>query len=254
MNRFLFIGFLTLLLAGCSAGAAPDDGEKTSGDKAQSENITSEKYDEPTPQTDQDLFDKYQPNPQVTDDRSLQKVGDIYADGKGEATLKAYKDVNQTYTVGPIELIVKELKWIHLRPDYSMIDYFHVLTHDEEFDFVKVFVEIKNTSAENVNFAPIALIKTNTGETLDWEKDIYLEELNGELKGNHTKFGNLGFIVNASDSHQDEHNDDQQEESHDEKHQNDKEEPIEWIEITTSDVFDQEQKKISESQKIKIEF
>jgi hypothetical protein len=255
MNQFLSIGLLILLLAGCSAGAAPEnDGEKTSGDKAQSENITSEKNDELTLQTEQDLFEQYQPNPQVTDDRSLQKVGDIYVDGKGEATLKAYKDVNQTYTVGPIELTVKEMKWIHLRPDYSMIDYFHVLTHDEEFDFVKVFVEIKNTSAKNVNFAPIAFIKTNTGETLDWEKDIYLEELNGELKGNQTKFGNLGFIVNASDSHQDEQNDDQQKESHDEKHQSAKEESIKWIEITTSDVFDQEQKKISESQKIKIKF
>lgn len=35
---------------------------------------------------------------------------------------------------------------------------------------------------QKVNVAPIALMKTNTGETFDWNKDIYLEELNGELK------------------------------------------------------------------------
>ncbi|MBD5070346.1 hypothetical protein GUF45_01500, partial [Xanthomonas citri pv. citri] len=89
----------------------------------------------------------------------------------------------------------------HLRPDYSMIDYFHELTHDEEFDFVKVFVDIKNTSTKKVNVAPIALMKTNTGETFDWNKDIYLEELNGELEGGAEKSGNLGFIVNASSGH-----------------------------------------------------
>jgi hypothetical protein len=197
-------------------------------------------------------MDEYQPNPQVTDDRTLQKVGQTYADGKGEAALKAIKNVTKTYKVGPIELTVKEMKWIHLRPDYSMIDYFHVLTHDEEFDFVKVFVEIKNTSNEKVNFGPIALLKTNTGETFDWEKDIYLEELNGEIEGNSTKYGNLGFIVNASDSHA--HKDKKsEEEGHKDDHSNEAKD-INWIEITTSDVFDKERKKISDSQKIKIEF
>jgi hypothetical protein len=243
-----------ILLVGCSAGAASENSEeeKTSGDEALSEKVKSEQNDEPTPQTNQDVYDQYQPNPQVTDDNSLKEVGDTYADGKGEATLKAYKDVNQTYKVGPIELTVKEMKLIHLRPDYSMIDYFHVLTHDEEFDFVKVFVEIKNTSAEDVNFAPIALMKTSSGETIDWEKDMYLEELNGTLKGNSTKFGNLGFIINASDSESHGHSD--EEDGNKKEHQHEEEELIEWIELTTSDVFDQEQKKISESQKIRIEF
>lgn len=245
--------FFILLLVGCSANAVPgNDGDKANiGDKTQSESTTNENNDKPKQQENQEIFDQYQPNPQVTDDRSLQKLGQTYEDEKGEATLKAYKDVNQTYTVGPIELIVKEMKLIHLRPDYSMIDYFHVLTHDEEFDFVKVFVEIKNTSSENVNFAPIAIIKTNTGETLDWEKDIYLEELNGEIKGNRTKFGNLGFIINATDIHKDGHSDGKN--SHVKEHQSE-EKNIQWIEITTSDVFDKKQKKISESQKIKIEF
>ncbi len=84
----------------------------------------------------------------VTDDRSLLKVGQTFSDDKGKAVLKDIKPVNKTYKIGDVELTVKEMKLIHLRPDYSMIDYFHELTHDEEFDFVKVFVDIKNTSSK----------------------------------------------------------------------------------------------------------
>ncbi|MCM3588369.1 hypothetical protein M3182_22070 [Mesobacillus maritimus] len=248
MKQFLFIMVL-MLLVGCSANATPGTPEDNAsiGDQTESENASKENENESNQEETQDLFDQYQPNPQVTDDRTLKKVGQSYEDEKGEATLKGYKDVNQTYKVGPIELTVKEMKWIHLRPDYSMIDYFHVLTHDEEFDFAKVFVEIKNTSSETVNFAPIALLKTSTGETMDWEKDIYLEELNGELEGNSTKFGNLGFIINASER---DHGHGEEEE-HEQDHQ---EKSLEWIEITTSDVFDENQKKIADAQKIKIEF
>jgi hypothetical protein len=233
MKQSLNLLLLIILLVGCSANAATVNDEKNTVDNTKAEQIETNEAE------NKNTIGQYQPNPQVTDDQSLLNVGQIYSDAKGEATLKAINDVNQTYKVGPIELTVKEMKMIHLRPDYSMIDYFHVLTHDEEFDFVKVFVEIRNTSSEKVNFAPIALLKTSSGETFDWEKDIYLEELNGEIAGNSTKSGNLGFIVNASESGT----------LNDGDAKN-----IEWIEITTSDVFGKEENKINESEKIKIEF
>jgi hypothetical protein len=233
MKQSLNLLVLILLLVGCSANAATVNDEKNTVDKTNAEQIETNEAE------NKNRIGQYQPNPQVTDDQSLLNVGQTYSDAKGEATLKAINDVNQTYIVGPIELTVKEMKMIHLRPDYSMIDYFHVLTHDEEFDFVKVFIEIRNTSSEKVNFAPIALLKTNLGETFNWEKDIYLEELNGEIAGNSTKSGNLGFIVNASESGT----------LNDGDAKN-----IEWIEITTSDVFGKEENKINESEKIKIEF
>lgn len=250
MKQTLSILFLIMLLVGCSSNTSPENNEKNAANENPTENNVNEKNDETKQQKNQEQteskIDEYQPNPQVTDDRSLQKVGQTYADGKGESTLKAIKNVNKTFEVGSIELTIREMKLIHLRPDYGMIDYFHVLTHDEEFDFVKVFVEVKNKSSEKVNFAPVALLKTNTGETFDWQKDIYLEKLNGEIEGNATKFGNLGFIVNAAGghAHKGEHN-----ESNPKEAKN-----IKWIEITTSDVFDKNEKKISEAQKIKIEF
>lgn len=63
------------------------------------------------------------------------------------------------------------------------------------------------------------------------------------MEGGAEKSGNLGFIVNASSGH-----------AHDEQSADKKKKEIKWIEITTSDVFDQNHKKISNSKKIKIEF
>ena len=61
-----------------------------------------------------------------------------------------------------------------------------------------------------------------------WEDDIYLEELNGQIEANAKKKGNIGFILEESD--------------------------IDSIEITTSDVFNQTDKKITDAGKIQIEF
>lgn len=258
MKQTLSMFCLIMLLIGCSAHAAPENNETNKEKAIKAENHTNEKNAETTKQKSSEQTEnktvEYQPNPQVTDDRSLVEVGQTYEDDKGEATLKAIKTVNETYKVGPIELTVKEMKQVHLRPSYGMIDYFHVLTHDEEFDFVKVFVEIKNTSSEKVNFAPVALLETNTGETVDWEKDIYLEELNGAIEGNAVKAGNIGFIVNATDGHahkeeHDEHAGGSEKDEHDNETKN-----VEWVEITTSDVLNETKNKINDSQKIKIEF
>ncbi|MCY9198457.1 hypothetical protein MOE86_17535 [Bacillus atrophaeus] len=235
MKQTLSILLLIMMLVGCSSNA---NSEKNT----ENENTVEAKQKKASAQTDSKM-NEYQPNSQVTDDRSLRKIDQTFADDKGEAVLKDIKNVNKTYDIGSIELTVREIKLIHLRPDYSMIDYFHVLTHDEEFDFVKVFVEIQNKSSEKVNFAPIALLKTNTGETFDWKKDIYLEELNGKMEGGATKSGNLGFIVNVAGGHR-----------HNEQTNHKNEKDIKWIEMTTSDVFDKNHKKISDSQKIKIEF
>lgn len=202
------LALLTLVISGCSNNTVASVNEKPA-------NI--------------DYLNDYYSNPQVPDDRTLLEVDQTVSDEKGEATLKAINQVNKTYSDGPIKLTVKDMKMIHLRPDYSLIDYFHVLTQEEEFDFVKVFIEIENKYPEKVKFAPIALIETSTGEKLSWENDIYLEDLNGELEGNETKKGNIGFIVESSDD-------------------------LEWIEITTSDVFDKDGEKIIESKKIKIKF
>lgn len=57
--------------------------------------------------------DVYVPNPQLPDDINLNQIGQNVSDAKGELTLKAYKKVNETLNVGPIEVKVKEMKVMH---------------------------------------------------------------------------------------------------------------------------------------------
>ena len=211
MKKSIVLIALLTLLFGCSS------------------NVNNSSASEKENQTENDYLADYPPNPQVTDDRSLLEVGQVVIDEKGEATLKSINHVNATYTIGPIELRLKDMKVINLRPDYSLVDYFHVLTHNEKFNFVKLFIEIENTSEDKVNFAPIAIIETNTGEKFDWEKDIYLDALNGEIEGNKTKEGNLGFIIEQAKD-------------------------LKWIVVKTSDVFDKNGIKMHDSQTVKIKF
>ncbi|HSO56847.1 MAG TPA: hypothetical protein VLQ66_01315, partial [Paenisporosarcina sp.] len=114
-KHIALLALLTLVISGCSNNTVASVKEKPA-------NI--------------DYLNDYYSNPQVTDDRTLLKIGQSVSDEKGEATLKAINQVNKTYSDGPIKLTVKDMKLIHLRPDYSLIDYFHVLTQEEEFDFV----------------------------------------------------------------------------------------------------------------------
>ncbi|MEK4759896.1 hypothetical protein MHH85_06505 [Viridibacillus sp. FSL E2-0187] len=207
------LGFLLLssLLFGCS------DKDFSTSSPALAQEIES------------NYLDGYGANPQVPDDRTLLTVGQSIKDAKGEATLQKINLEEQTINVGDIKLTVKDTKLIHLFPDYSLTDYFHALTHDEEFEFVKLFVEIKNNSNDKVNFAPIATIETNTGQKITWDQDIYLENLNEEIEGSASKKGNLGFIVDTKTN-------------------------LEWIEITTSDVFNKYEEKVADAKKFRINF
>ncbi|MGB6409393.1 MAG: hypothetical protein WBF39_18105 [Planococcus donghaensis] len=166
-----------------------------------------------------EYYEGYVLSPQVPDDRTLQEVGQNKRDAKGEAIVEAVNMTVEDYEIGPIELMVKEAKILQVKPDYSLIDFFHSYTHEQEFKVVKMFVEITNTSNEPVHFAPTALLETDREELKLWEDDIYLESLNGELAPGETKRGNIGFIIEESD--------------------------VDSVTITTSDVFNNGEEKIA---------
>jgi hypothetical protein len=220
MRPMAILLILTVLLFGCTNNGS-EKNEKPNDE-------TREKTTE-TEKNKAENKDVHVPNPQVSDDQNLKEIGQTINDSKGEITLEAIKIANDNYKIGPMELNVRDVKLIHYKPDYSMIDFFHSYTHDEEFDFVKLAVEMKNTSDDMLKFAPVAILKTSDGQQKIWEDDIYLEELGGEIKGNSTKTGTVGFIVEET------------------------KQPIQWVEFTTSDVFDQNDKLIKKGKKIKIE-
>lgn len=187
MKKYLTLLLAISILSGCSAAAQEESTKETIADgvvKAVDEPKTS---------------NIYVPNPQVTDDSNLTKVGDTVTDRKGELTLKAVKELNKHLTIDGIEYKVKDIKLMHYIPDYSLIDFYHPYTHDEEFDFIKVGVEMENTSKESYHFAPVAMMNINGTVHKTWEDDFYLEEMNGEIKAGQVKKGNIGFIVEELD-------------------------------------------------------
>ncbi|WP_298831451.1 hypothetical protein [uncultured Planococcus sp.] len=206
------IGLSALLLGGCSEQA----------DSTMAVSAAGQQNEIPG------YYEDYVLSPQVTDDRMLQEAGQHKRDAKGEATVEAVNMDSETAEVGPVELTLAESKILQLKPDYSLIDFFHSYTHDQEFKVLKMFVEVTNTSDEPVYFAPVALMETAKGETKLWEDDIYLEELNGELAAGETKRGNIGFIVEDGS--------------------------FDSASITTSDVFDSQDNKIAEALEFSTQF
>lgn len=194
MNKLLIMLLMMILITGCSAESS--DFSPSSSDVSKKSIATKEEKREQNPPKKNAV---YVSNPQVTDDTSLTNIGDSFSDEKGEAVLKAFKKSGEKLTIGPVEMTIRNAKVITYTPDYSLIDFFHGYTHDETFDFVKVFVTIKNNSDHIVRFAPVALLETDSGEKKTWEDDIYLEELNGKLNPGEVKQGNLGFIIEKAD-------------------------------------------------------
>lgn len=221
MKKLLYSLLVLFVLAGCST-------EKTNNqvEDKKEENTSQTEFKNENNTTNKDV---YVPNPQVTDDIDLVTVGETISDAKGELTLKAYKTVNKTIQVGSIEMNIKDVKVMHFVPDYSMIDFFHAYTHDEEFDFIKVSVEVQNKSKDNIKFTPVAALKINSGEHKTWEDDIYLEELGGDIEGNGVKKGNIGFILEETKG-------------------------IKSVEILSSDAVDMDHQIIEKAKLIEIDF
>lgn len=196
------------ILSGCSIAKEEINKETKAAETAESQQVIENK-------------DGYAPNPQVTDDSTLRNAGDSFTDNKGELTLKAVKEVNKTFNLDGIVYTIKDVKLLHFIPDYSLIDFYHPYTHDEEFDFVKIGVEVKNNAEESYHFGPVALVNINDTIHKTWEDDFYLEELHGEILAGQKKQGNLGFIVDELDN-------------------------LDKVEILAGDLVDKDKKKIGE--------
>ncbi|MEZ2715467.1 DUF4352 domain-containing protein [Niallia circulans] len=220
MKQIMIYLFIFLLLAGCSS---KETNTSTNKHNLKKEAMSTETDDIRTVSTD-----IYAPNPQVIDDATLLTAGDFYRDRKGEATLKAIMKEAKNVQVDSIRLTIKDVKLIDYRPAYSLIDFYHTYTHDEQFTFIKFFVEIENLSDERKKFSPVAFIQTNKDEMITWEKDIYLEELNGVLKPGERKKGNIGFIVKDS--------------------------AINKVQLTTSDAYTEQDKILGDAKTIDFHF
>ncbi|MBM7694085.1 hypothetical protein JOC77_003529 [Peribacillus deserti] len=228
MKKIIPLLLITALLSACSS-------EQISNPSAAKAKEKQEQTAQEAPSKEKNraksLSDIYVPNPQVTDDTKLLKAGQAIEDEKGEMTLKGINSLNKTINLGSVDMKIKNVKLIHNRPTYSLMDYFHAYTeHYEDFQFVKVEVELVNKTEKTVHFGPVAHINTSNGEKKVFEDDFYIEYLGGKIEPKGSKQGALGFIVEKSSP------------------------GLNWIDITTSDVLDEKQKTISKAKNIRIDF
>lgn len=222
MKKIIPLILLSLLLSGCNFVQKE---EKTVAAKTVKKNSTMSKN------RAKSISDTYVPNPQVSDDTTLLHKGQVLKDEKGEVNLEAIASLNKTYTIGPIEMKIKNVKLIKNLPTYSLMDYFHYYTESyESFRFIKVEVELINHSAENLHFGPVSHLITSNKEQKEFKDDFYIEYLGGEIGPNASKQGAMGFIVEKNSP------------------------GINGIELTTSDVLDEKHNTIAKAQTIKVNF
>lgn len=224
MKKYIPLLMGIMLLSACSDMQKVNNGEvKTESQQTKiASNIEKNRA--------KSLSDIYVPNPQVSDDTKLLKVGQKLKDDKGEITLEGKATLNKTFTIGSVEMKIKNVKLIQNSPTYSLMDYFHYYTESyENFQFVKVEVELVNKSNEKVNFGPVSHLKTSNNEEKAFHDDFYIEYLGGEIEPNASKQGALGFIIEKTTP------------------------SLDWVEITTSDVLDSNKKVVGKAQKFKIQ-
>ncbi|WP_173917448.1 DUF4352 domain-containing protein [Halobacillus sp. Marseille-Q1614] len=220
MKLLFLLCSVFIILAGCANDQQVNEShaeENAGGEKA--EETTKEKV-------------KYVNNPQASDDRNLDNPGEINEDTDGVLELKTISKDNEKFKVGPMEMEIEHVKVLNYSPSPDLIDFFHAYTHEEtNFDYVKLRVSITNTSDKVTDFAPVSVLKTGQGEEKDFEDDFYLENLYGKYEPGEEKVGDLGFVLEKTDT-----------------------EKLKDLTITTSDAFDAEGNSLEEAESITINF
>ncbi|RKQ30771.1 hypothetical protein [Oceanobacillus halophilus] len=224
MKNALLMIITTLVLSGC---INPDQQSEPVNDEFHQKKETDRVHAESTEKND-----PYMHNPQAPDTRSLENIGQEFTDENGKVILKAISDYMDTHRIGPVELSITDIKVMDYTPALHLIDYFHGFTNNEtNFHYIKLAVTINNTSSEDVNFAPVSILKTNKGEMKNFEDDFYLQNLHGILLANEQKSGELAFILDETTP-----------------------DKLTEIQITTSDIFDENNESIQKGKEINIHF
>lgn len=214
----------SIFLGGC---AANNEGQKNEPSTNTAEANTNQNVDSSKNKSDNSIMD----SPQAPDDRSLTEVGKTYEDQDGMITLKAISEYDETTSIGDVELTISDVKVMDYSPSPDLVDFFHGYSDNEtQFNYVKLHVNVKNTSDQTVNFAPVSLLETGD-EKKGFADDFYLENLYGDFAPGEERVGQLGFVLNKTDV-----------------------EKLESITVNTSDVFNENKESLTEAKSIPIPF
>lgn len=106
----------------------------------------------------------------------LTKPGQWTMDGTDKVTLVKIKEVNQTYTLGSINLNIESIKLLsHSQPTEEVKNYVEALTTksvEGEMNTIQVIYSVENTSDANIMFTAIDTITTDTKAQISGLHDI----------------------------------------------------------------------------------
>ncbi|EMR07169.1 hypothetical protein C772_00814 [Bhargavaea cecembensis DSE10] len=189
MRRLLVIGLATLFFSGCMMDVTAPVEQAPPERQVEAAALQADRLSEVPA-----YYGGYKPNPNVTDDRRLTRPGERMHDSRGEMEVLKASGEQKRVVAGQGELTIRETKMLRYEPASGRF------TGGEAFKFIKLFVEVRNTGEEPIQFDPVSAIGTDTGETLHWEDDIYREELGGMIAPGEVKAGNIGFILQETDA------------------------------------------------------
>ncbi|SEJ43381.1 hypothetical protein SAMN04488127_1752 [Bhargavaea ginsengi] len=188
MRRLFMIGLATLFFSGCMMDVTAPVEQASPDHQVEAAVLQTESMLEVPA-----YYGDYRPNPRISDDRRITRPGEVVRDSRGGLEVLKASGEQKQVSAGPAELTVRETKLLRYVPATGRFN------GGQTFEFVKLFVEVRNTGGEPIQFNPVSVIGTDTGEALRWEDDLYREELGGMIAPGEVKAGNIGFILRESD-------------------------------------------------------
>lgn len=125
------------------------------------------------------------------------KEGDIVERDGVKVKVVTKKELNQSFQMGPLEVIIADVQVIdvldvHDPSDTYLLDY----VEGEPYRYIRIDYAVKNPSKDNYNFGqPIETIVLNTGEQIDAVFDnLLVDEIGGEFYSNSHK-NDLAMVI-----------------------------------------------------------
>lgn len=232
MKKYIFSVAIisTLLLGACSSDEKiSEEKPKTNTESVATEETTAE------PKTPETTDAKETESGKEIKDGVLLNAGDWTMSGLDKVTLVKIKEVNETFTMGPINLTIDSIKLLHhLKVDDAMKSYINSVHGKdvEELNTIQIIYHVENTSDANIMFSTVDTVTTDTKAQISGMHDMATSNDYGTYMGQVIVDG-LKIFPYFNGSLED----------------------INSINIITSDVYDNDSiTKLGDGQKIEIKF
>lgn len=170
MKKLIFSAALVLSLGLAACGDSESDKEVENTASTTQENQTTEVTKEETKEAVKEDV------PGEVTNGPLTKAGEWTMDGDNKVTLTKIKDVNEVYTLGPINLTIDSIKLLHhSKPTVDTVTYIqevHGKDISDGLSTIQVIYSVENTTDDNIMFHAIKTLTTDTKTQIEGMYDM----------------------------------------------------------------------------------